>query len=780
MCIEYRVVNGFIQLSNYPLPLIDDLLIGFESATWFMSLKMASGLWAIRMTEHAKLISAFVCPFGHFQWLRMPFGLKNAPSVYQAVINNCLWGFVRLSPEEEVEVVQDVLEFLGLDPSKREESGSQVSALTDTVTVFQRNIPAPDSMGPVLGRSSYIDNIAHGAPTWDQLCDDLDALLFRLRYWNISVSLPKSEFGKLSIPYLLPVVAIVLYELSDDQVRSERDLIRAKAAFEILKTIVSTPLQRHPDRSKPFVTIPHANRWAACAVLGQGYDRKIQPVRLTGRVLNKTELRFHIAEKEVIAVLRVLQVFRALLEGYRLEVYTRHFVQVDTPFEDGRQTMRPMGRHALALGYYCPILDDTYQGIVLSFDGAAKTSTRRGSCGCILLQLPGWKESRWLDRQVENLVVVGDSRIVIQQVQGLINCHHPNLHKHLAECEVQKEKFQTLRLVHVKREYNKAADYLTSKPLTLGKSWIVQDPEELLYLERVSKIAEKLMKPKAVLLDGEPPQDSERLGLPQGSVGVREDVPPDEEKPRRPMTPLEYQAERWRRIRVHQEQDIYLSEIKSFLKGDIGRFSPRRLRQISKVADLFALDARDVLYRLACSTRGRPRDFVDEPRIVIPDSLRSDMLHYAHDDFQGGHQSITRTYEKLRSEFYWPGMCADVEPYVKECVDCASGKGRPPNEGPSSGNIEPRRPFEVVSMDFVTHMPESERGNTFLLLFQDAFSGFVMCKPMRSTTAQDVAEVYEECVFRRFGASSMVRHDQDPRFMSEVFTRFRELLGSKH
>ncbi|GMF55437.1 unnamed protein product [Phytophthora fragariaefolia] len=32
MCIDYRVVNGFTQLSNYPLPLIDDLLIGFESA----------------------------------------------------------------------------------------------------------------------------------------------------------------------------------------------------------------------------------------------------------------------------------------------------------------------------------------------------------------------------------------------------------------------------------------------------------------------------------------------------------------------------------------------------------------------------------------------------------------------------------------------------------------------------------------------------------------------------------------------------------------------------
>ncbi|KAE9001585.1 hypothetical protein PR001_g17641 [Phytophthora rubi] len=56
LCIDYRIVNGFIRLSNYPLPLIDDLLVGFESAMWFMSLDMASGFWAIRMTERAKLI----------------------------------------------------------------------------------------------------------------------------------------------------------------------------------------------------------------------------------------------------------------------------------------------------------------------------------------------------------------------------------------------------------------------------------------------------------------------------------------------------------------------------------------------------------------------------------------------------------------------------------------------------------------------------------------------------------------------------------------------------
>ncbi|OWY98817.1 reverse transcriptase [Phytophthora megakarya] len=116
MCIDYRLVNNFIQLSSYPLPLIDDLLVGFEKALWFMSLDMASGFWAIKMTERAKLISTFVCPFGHFQWNRMPFGLKNAPLIYQLVINNCLWGFVRLPPEEEAEVDQEVLDYLNLDP----------------------------------------------------------------------------------------------------------------------------------------------------------------------------------------------------------------------------------------------------------------------------------------------------------------------------------------------------------------------------------------------------------------------------------------------------------------------------------------------------------------------------------------------------------------------------------------------------------------------------------------------------------------------------------------
>ncbi|OWY96009.1 reverse transcriptase [Phytophthora megakarya] len=239
------------------------------------------------------------------------------------------------------------------------------------------------------------------------------------------------------------------------------------------------------------------------------------------------------------------------------------------------------------------------------------------------------------------------------------------------------------------------------------------------------------------------------------------------------MGPLEYQAERWRRSKVYQDEDHQLLNLKKLLRGEVDSFSRAQIRRLSKEADLFVLDSRDVLFRLNYLALGRPRDQTDMLRLAVPETLRQDILYNAHEDFQGDHQGITRTHEKLQSDFYWYGMYADVETFIKELERGV------PQPGTLAGNIEPTRPFEIVSMDFVTHLPESARGNAFLLLFQVMFSSYVMCKPMSPTTAQELAEAYEERVFQRFGASSMIRHDQDPIFVGEMFRCFRELLGSK-
>ncbi|OWZ19057.1 hypothetical protein PHMEG_0006742 [Phytophthora megakarya] len=164
---------------------------------------------------------------------------------------------------------------------------------------------------------------------------------------------------------------------------------------------------------------------------------------------------------------------------------------------------------------------------------------------------------------VRDLIAVGESRIDIQQVQYLINSNQPNLQRRLASCEAQKVIFDSVRLVHVKRDCNQAPYYFTSKTLLLGRSQIVQEDEEHRHLGQEDRGVSEV---------GRNHQDHLILW------GT---------------------DERWRPIKVHQKQDEYLCELRDFLNDKVERFAPRKLRKVAKVADLSSLDARGVLYRLA-------------------------------------------------------------------------------------------------------------------------------------------------------------------------------------
>ncbi|KAE9278076.1 hypothetical protein PF001_g25332 [Phytophthora fragariae] len=80
-------------------------------------------------------------------------------------------------------------------------------------------------------------------------------------------------------------------------------------------------------------------------------------------------------------------------------------------------------------------------------------------------------------------------------------------------------------------------------------------------------------------------------------------------------------------------------------------------------------------------------------------------------------------------------------------------------------------------MDHIPSLPKSYKGNTELLIWVDLFTGYVIAKASASRTAQTIAESYEECVFRRFGASEAIRHDREPGFMADFFRAFNKILG---
>ncbi|DBA03718.1 TPA: LOW QUALITY PROTEIN: hypothetical protein N0F65_004135 [Lagenidium giganteum] len=117
--------------------------------------------------------------------------------------------------------------------------------------------------------------------------------------------------------------------------------------------------------------------------------------------------------------------------------------------------------------------------------------------------------------------------------------------------------------------------------------------------------------------------------------------------------------------------------------------------------------------------------------------------------------------------------------FIDACVDCNTGRGMPPSAGQSPGNVVPSRPFQIVAMDFAIPLPATHQGNQAFLLFTCLFSGFVILVPMNSTTAEEVASVYLDNVFRRYGAQESVRHDRDPRFMSSVFKKLNRMMKQR-
>ncbi|XP_052218279.1 uncharacterized protein K02A2.6-like [Dreissena polymorpha] len=91
-CVDYRKVNKLVKPDGFPIPRVLDCLDAVANATLFSTFDLTSGYFQIPLKEEDIPKSAFVCKYGQFEMLRLPFGLNSAASTFQRTMELALQG----------------------------------------------------------------------------------------------------------------------------------------------------------------------------------------------------------------------------------------------------------------------------------------------------------------------------------------------------------------------------------------------------------------------------------------------------------------------------------------------------------------------------------------------------------------------------------------------------------------------------------------------------------------------------------------------------------------
>ena len=306
-CTDYRKVNTVTKPDSFPLPRLEDCIDRVGAAKYVTKLDLLKGYYQIPLTARAQEVSAFVTPSGLYTYNVMSFGLRNAPSSFQRLMNYVTSG--------------------------------------------------------LEGCAVYLDDVVTVGDTWALHLSRLAALFERLQAANLTVNLAKCEFAKATVTYLGKVVGqgevrpvrpkvmaidnfpppvtkkelmrflgMVGYYRSfcfnfSTVVAPLTNLLKGKAqfvwtdecqgAFENVKLLLSTaPVLAAPRLDRPFKIQVDASQVGAGAVLLQTDDQEVdRPVSYFSKKFNQHQLNYSTIEKEALALVWALQHFNVYVGG---------------------------------------------------------------------------------------------------------------------------------------------------------------------------------------------------------------------------------------------------------------------------------------------------------------------------------------------------------------------------------------------------------------------------------------------------------------------------------
>ena len=137
-------------------------------------------------------------------------------------------------------------------------------------------------------------------------------------------------------------------------------------------------------------------------------------------------------------------------------------------------------------------------------------------------------------------------------------------------------------------------------------------------------------------------------------------------------------------------------------------------------------------------------------QLVVPRSMRKGVLQELHAGALEGHLGEEKTLLKVKEHFYWPGMQGDVQDWCRTCATCATRKTAPTKNRAPLQTIKTGYPMQVVSVDILGPLLESDAGNSYVLVAGDHFTKWMEAYAIPNQEAITVARKLTDEMFCRF------------------------------
>ena len=314
LCVDYRALNQKTVPDRHPIPRIQESLDNLGGNAWFSVLDQGKAYHQGYISEADQHLTAFITPWGLYEWIRIPFGLRNAPGAFQRFMENCL-GDLRddicipylddvivfsSTFEEHLTNLRKVLKRLRehgvkLKPRKCKLLRKEVNFLGRIVSEGGYKLD-PESIKPVLSLQKLTPKTV----------GDVRRLVGLLGYYRRYIE----NFSRITKPIydLLTsetdnksnnkIAKSHQAQSNSHQVPSNRPILWAEEHQNILDTLinklVSPPVMAYPNFTDPFILHTDASETGLGAVLYQRQKGTLRVIAYGSRTLSPAEKNYHL------------------------------------------------------------------------------------------------------------------------------------------------------------------------------------------------------------------------------------------------------------------------------------------------------------------------------------------------------------------------------------------------------------------------------------------------------------------------------------------------------